>query len=452
MKIRNKIALLFTILVASILILFSFLIFKLAQQDRQNEFKFRLDYRGKTLTNLLINVDEIDEALINLIHDNSFSSLFEEHIELYDLKGKIVYVSKHHSSHTPEEVVDRFLTGEMSYYRQGDREIHGSFFQTKRGKLLIITSAIDKQGLDRIHRLQLMLTAGILGATVFIGLAGWLFAKKILRPISDIIVHVSEITGQDLSMRLQTGKSEDELSKLADTFNQLLERLEISIRNQQSFIANASHELRTPLSIMLARIEMELQNNSNSPDVFRLLHAELNEVIHLANGLLEISQVDSINNTTSFKGLRMDEMIYEAIAACKKKYPGQIIDLVIDEVEEEQELNLLGSDTLLQRCFINLLDNACKYSSHQRVAVSIEHFPFSLQVVISDFGIGIPEAELQAITDPFYRASNAVNFPGNGLGLSLVYRILSLHGASISFQNRKPAGTGTRVVLVFPKN
>lgn len=450
MRIRTKITVQFTVVVASLFILFSFVIYWFASDHRREEFNRRLINIGQMTVRFLFEVKSINAEQLHLLQSNNLNSLNSEEVLIFDQNDKPLYsrLNKNTFAQYKSHLKD-IRESRQVYFSTMDKECVGFLYYTNQGAYIVIAAGYDEFGHKRMNNLKYLLFFGVLFGTLAILIAGWFFARKSLQPISRIIKEAQEISGKNLAERLTTnGNSIDELSLLSQTFNQMLDRIHQTMQIQKSFLSNASHELRTPLSIIRARLELALTNkNVNYVETLESLYQEIKELVDLSNGLLEMTHLDSGVQKEMMNPLRLDEVVYSSVSECKRKYPLQKIELTVRESEDDAELLISGFEQLLIRCFVNIIDNACKYSSGLPVTIEVTHSHNIATVIVRDSGIGIASENMEKIKKPFYRAPNTGDFPGHGIGLSLVDKILDVHNASMTVNSRLNQGTVVKVMF-----
>jgi signal transduction histidine kinase len=245
------------------------------------------------------------------------------------------------------------------------------------------------------------------------------------------------------------GNRRDEIAQLAMTFNQMLFRLEDSFVSQRSFVSHASHELRTPLTNTLGTLETSLRydkNPANWRDSMEVAVEELKKVITLTNGLLGLAKVT--DGTVTLTTVQVDDCLLTAIGQVQTKYPGRHLPLQF-MTDEDESLTVKGSATLLTTAFLNVLDNACKYSS-EAVAVLLKASDGQIAVTVTDTGRGIDETDTTQIFSPLYRGKNVAGVPGYGIGLAVTQKIVDLHLGIL--QITSSINQGTTVSISLPGN
>ena len=279
--------------------------------------------------------------------------------------------------------------------------------------------------------------------------ATWLMAGHVLKPLKELSSAIEEISGNDLSNRVEIQGRQDEIGRLARSFNHMMDKVSASFERQKRFSASAAHELKTPLATILVNLEVLELDGKTSPDrmekVLTIVKANTERMIRLVEDLMRL---------TSDKDHEMEEEVelsevfaitlYELSPLIRKK------DLTVS-IENTPDISLTGSRVMLYRVMSNLRENAAKYNrEHGSISIVTGRDDNGVTVKIEDTGIGIPEEALPHIFEPFYRVdqsrSRAVG--GAGLGLPLVKDIVEKHGGEVTVKSA--AGEGTTFILRFP--
>jgi signal transduction histidine kinase len=231
----------------------------------------------------------------------------------------------------------------------------------------------------------------------------------------------------------------------------MLNRLETAFETQNNFVSNASHELKTPLAIISGEVELLLAQHDTSEQTKSALkvvlsHAE--KLTHILTSLLGLAQSGFDGKRQNWQKIRIDELVLEVAEAVKKIDPEGTIQIDFSDLPpDESELFIDGNLNLLQLAISNILLNACKYSNHQTVKVSVSSKQGRVSVSVVDVGIGIPDEEQQHIFEPFFRASNTGAFQGHGVGLPLTLNIIRLHKGSIGIRSEENVGTEINIMI-----
>ena len=279
--------------------------------------------------------------------------------------------------------------------------------------------------------------------------ATWLMAGHVLKPLKELSYAIEEIGGNDLSNRVEIQGRQDEIGRLARSFNHMMDKVSASFERQKRFSASAAHELKTPLATILVNLEVLELDGKTSPDrmekVLTIVKANTERMIRLVEDLMRL---------TSDKDHEMEEEVElsEVFAITLDELSPLIRkkDLTVS-IENTPDISLTGSRVMLYRVMSNLLENAAKYNrEHGSISIVTGRDDNGVTVKIEDTGIGIPEEALSHIFEPFYRVdqsrSRAVG--GAGLGLPLVKDIVEKHGGEVTVKSA--AGEGTTFILRFP--
>jgi signal transduction histidine kinase len=440
MNIKTRLSFQFTLIVAGILVFFSLLVYYFSYSSQLAKFRENLLDSAKNTAILLINVVEVDSTLLKKIHQSTISWEKEE-IALTDSAFNLIY--SNNIQYLSNKVIRTNSNyGNVSYYSFAEKdgvcykhELNGKSYN-------VFVMAFDNARKENLSELRGILFWSILFSIWLSVLFSYIFSKKAIKPISNIIKNVKAINSSRLSDRLNEGNRKDEIDQLAVTFNEMLTNLEIVFKNQEDFVSNASHELRTPLTVMIVEADYLLSRDRKTEEYINHIAGLVNDLKKLnglLNSLLELAQINRDNNIQLEK-VRIDEIIYSAIHQVKPKYPSRKIIPKIQYPEDDIDLLINGNSGMLTIAFKNLIDNACKFSNDD-IVIEILIFDKSISISISDKGIGIPPEELEAIYRPFKRGSNVKFKGGFGIGLALVANILELHGAVLKVKSAENAGT-----------
>lgn len=445
MKIQTKIAIQFSLIVASLLTVFSFVIYQLFAEFREQEYYDRLKSKAITTAHLLIKVDEIDRDLLKIIDKNTLSALVDEKVLVFDQKNKLFYSSlDDHVIHFSKDLLDRVRAEKYIETQSDDNEVVGLLYELNGEKYVILASAYDKFGRSKMDNLRNILIVGLLfgiGITVLLGI---FFAGNALGPVNQFITQISAISANNLRERLDERNDKDEIGRLASAFNKMLFRLEQSFELQKSFVSHASHELRTPLAALKSEVEISLDEKMSVAQhrgILRNISKDIDRLITLSNSLLQIVKPlkTSLNNAVE---VRLDDLVFQAQAELMIGKPEcHIVVEYAQEPENEQKITVFGEEVLLKTLFMNLLDNACKYSADHYALVMIDFTEIHAIISIQDKGIGIPPDDILSIFDAFYRSKNALAIAGFGVGLSICRKIVELHKGRIHVTSKLQEGS-----------
>lgn len=452
MKIRIRLTLLFIVIAAIIITLGSISIYFSSADYRKDDFYIRLMNKAINTAKLLIEVEEVNATLLRRIERDNPLSLPNEKIIIYNFKNEILFsTDEANELKITDDLLDQVRLEDQVRFMQGEYEVLGFLFSDQYDRFVVITGAIDIYGFKKLHNLRLILIIVFCASVIVVSFAGYIYAGRALKPISKVVSSVKDITITSLNLRVDEGNGTDEIAQLAQTFNQMLARLEQSFKTQKNFIANASHELRTPLTAITGQLEVLLMKERNSQEYKVAVQSILEDIKNLnsiSNRLLLLAQTGNSEREKTFTNLRVDELLWQVREELIKHNPSYLIDISLGADLDDNDLTVLGDEQLLKTALSNIIENACKYSDNLHVQILVKIEQGLLQVSFIDNGIGIPEEDLKIIMEPFQRGKNAYKAKGHGIGLSLVDAIFKMHKATIQISSR--VNEGTQFIVKFP--
>jgi signal transduction histidine kinase len=447
MQIRTRLTVLFTGLVAALLLAFALTIYIGSSQTREEEYFKRLKQQASTKANLLLDA-KVSPHVLQLIYKNAPNSLFQEEVAIYDTSFNLLYHDAVEVDKVKETqgMIDSIINLKQIRFYLKDLQVVGFLYHHNQQDYVITAAAKDEYGLTKLANLRNSLIFYFLVAVIVIFFVGQFLAKQSLKPVSSLIGEVKNITANNLDLRVLEGNRKDEIAQLAITFNEMLNRLENSFDAQKQFVSNISHELRTPLAIIISELELADAKDraiAEYRETIRLALDDSRRLSRLANNLLDLAKAGYDQKEITFKETRLDEVLLDSMQQVLKLNPGYKIDLEFMEAEADDDnfISVNGNAYLLKVAFANLMENACKFSADHSCKVSIAHQHPLAVLRFADQGIGIAEEDLPHIFTPFYRGSNKKYADGNGIGLTLTQKIITLHQGTLSVKTVADAGT-----------
>jgi signal transduction histidine kinase len=451
MQIRARLTLQFLLIGGMILIVSSIGVYYSSQSVVRNNFYNRLRDKARSTANLLFSTNRTDaDRILNI---EKPADLPDEKIVIINLFNDIIYSTDESSDITVKNsVLEQVRAGNKISYKQDHYEVIGTLYFTHYDRFVIIAAAIDKEGSTQLDKLKLILIIVCLFCFLLFFIAGWFYAGRALKPISDVINKVEDISISSLHLRVNEGNGTDEIGLLAKTFNKMLGRLEKSFAIQKDFIANASHELRTPLTSINGQLEVLMLKDRSTEEYKTALSSVLDDIksfIGLSNRLLLMARTSTEGQANLNEQVRIDEILWQIKDEMKRfKKEFQINIVIGNSLTDSDQMIVPGDESMLKAAFSNIIDNACKYSGDHSVDISLSHLEGYMELIFEDTGIGIPEEDLQKVFEPFYRGTNAASIDGSGIGLPLVNQIIKSHNGSIKLTSS--IGIGTKVIVLLP--
>ncbi|MDX2921404.1 MULTISPECIES: cell wall metabolism sensor histidine kinase WalK [Streptomyces] len=307
------------------------------------------------------------------------------------------------------------------------------------------TSAQRQQALDSLLNRALL---ALVGLSVMAFAFGYAMAGRVLSPLGRITRTARRVAGTDLSRRIELDGPDDELKELADTFDDMLDRLERAFTAQQRFVGNASHELRTPLAINRTLLEVHLSDPGAPPELHQLgktLLATNERSEQLVEGLLLLARSD--NQIVERKPVDLAEVAERAIDQTRAEALARKVEIR----GERESATVQGNGVLLERIALNLVQNAVRYNVPEDgwVEVTTEVRDGQALLVVSNTGPVVPAYEIDNLFEPFrrLRTERTGSDKGVGLGLSIARSVARAHGGRIIAEPREGGGLVMRVTL-----
>jgi heavy metal sensor kinase len=292
------------------------------------------------------------------------------------------------------------------------------------------------------------LPLGVLLSMVF----GYLLAKRSLMPVTEMSEAAKRLSSDDLSVRLPLPQAKDELRQLAQTFNEMLDRLEDAFKRLRRFTGDVSHELRTPLAVLRGEAELALRRERTAEDYrssLRTIMSEATNMTGIIEDLLLLARAESRAVAMTWMDLRADDFVADLAHAVHLVYEKRGVTL---RTNVQYHGGFSANPGYLTLALKNILLNAAKHSAPETVVdFTVSSDSKEMIFVVSDKGEGIPEESLPYIFDPFYRADTARNRAagGTGIGLSLAMALVKLHNGQISVSSK--AGNGASFTVRIPQ-
>jgi signal transduction histidine kinase len=267
---------------------------------------------------------------------------------------------------------------------------------------------------------------GLAGVTLLAAGAGWIVARRILRPVHRLTAAARAASEQNLSQRLALEGPRDELRELADTFDDMLGRLDRAFTSQRQFIANASHELRTPLTLMRTAIDVVLAKPEPTRDELVSMAADVRQAVDHAERLIEALLVLARNEQAR---VLTDPLDLAAVA--EDALEGRTAD-GISTITTLDEAPVTGDAVLLERLVDNLLDNAERYNiPGGTIEISTTAYDATAVLRVVNTGAVVPADVVDRLFLPFTRLDDRTRHDGFGLGLALVSSIAAIHRGTV---------------------
>ena len=285
---------------------------------------------------------------------------------------------------------------------------------------------------------------------IFVVIFGYRIIKNAFKPVKKISETALLIKkSKNFSRRIELDNSEDEIHKMASTFNEMLDTVEETFIHEKQFSSDVSHELRTPITVILAQSDYALdyvETLDEAKESFEVINRQAKKMTSLINQIMELSKLERQNEVEKER-INFSNIILQLLEDYKPLLENSNIELIINI---EKDLRIYGNKLMVERLFINLFINAIKFTK-TTINVSLNRINKEIILQIKDDGVGIAKEEQKYIWDRFFQINNSRNKDknrGSGLGLSMVNKIAQLHSATIEVESE--VGKGACFIVRFP--
>jgi heavy metal sensor kinase len=381
-----------------------------------NEYKLLFSY--------VITAEQVSE-----IRSSSYSS-----IEVLSEEGLFTFNEK------------EFISSEM----EGDQQIW-LYYRPVAGEsasydLLAVTQS-KNIAFSMLNSYKQVLYIAIPITLLLAGLLGYFLIRRFLHPLGLITKASGEINEKDLERRIEFN-SNDELGELSNALNKTFDSLHKSFEREHGFASDTSHELRTPLAIMQGEASLALNQSRNKDEYRRHLESISNQIMHMSSivsKLLFLSRSQKNMENLNIEEVSLNDILDDVIALTR--LPGEEKQLIFQK-DIAKDIVVEGDVTRLREVFLNLVDNAIRYTPPRgSITISAVKQNSSAAVTIKDTGTGISPEHLPHIFDRFYRVGNSEDYRGSGLGLAICKCIAEMHQGRIEVESRVGEGSSFTVVL-----
>lgn len=453
MQIRSKLTLQFILIFAVILQISLFFIYFKFKKHLEDEFYDGLKSKAFMTAEMLVNLKDVEPNQEPLTKDSSGIQLqSKENFLIFNNANQIIFeFNQLNEVEISNQTLELIKKGGEYRFEHGKFKAIGIFYKNKYQKdYTIISEAIfnstDLENLRNIIIIDFFLIIIILSAS------GWFFAGQALKPVTNIMNQIDKILPSDLSERLNTSGNKDELSRLTNTFNNLLDRIEYTFNLQKSFLSNISHELKNPLTVITSQLEVLLAKERSNEDYKKTLSSVLQDVKDLSvvtDQLMQLARIKNNFNQIKFEKIRIDELIWDSRDTLLKNNPQYKVNVDYEKIPlDSEKLYIFANEHLLKTALMNIFENGCKFSNDFQLLVKLSSENDKLlKIEIIDNGPGIADDEKNIIMTPFYRSPKNNKVKGSGVGLALVDSVLKLHDATLVISDNKPVGSVFTILL-----
>ena len=389
------------------------------------------------------NINLGDKELLSDIasNDNIYINIIDINRKKINSSGNFQY--KIEVKEPFDKIVKTEIDGKNITY------INGKVLTLQNGTVYFQVIKNSERDYDFIKVLfVLMLIADLIGV-LFSIIIGFIVSKKMLTPIDNIIKTAQSISINNLEQRIEITGPDDELKRLASTFNDMIDRLQGAFYRQTQFVSDASHELRTPIAVIQGYANLLDRWGKDDRDALEksinAIKIETTNMAALVEKLLFIAKGDSGTQKIEKKNLWVNELVDEVVNESKLIAPSYIISSNTNDV-----VNVFADYKMLKQMLRIFVDNSIKFTTEGgKIDISSIQIADKIEITVSDTGIGIPSDETQNIFERFYcvSKSRSKEYSGSGLGLSIAKWIVDMHLGSINVESVE--GKGTKIIVTL---
>lgn len=418
-----------------------------------------LSFRSSTQRNIINNLQktclisgvyylEKDEQTIK--EHNEVKVQFEELIDrsmvaVIDMEDRIQFGQLRKDENLTKGKIQRIRSVKKHSFQSKNHFYYGMFYKDNQGDFVVIVKESKEEYHQLVDRLLIVLVLTLLFAWISIAVLSIVLSKIAYRPLQRVMAEINRRTLENLAEPIPYPKGEDEVQKLVETYNHLLQRVNHVFEAQKNFIDYVSHEFKTPLTAISVALEVYSQKERRPEEYQKVSREALQNVYELEKILSNMKLLSGMKeNYISHEWIRVDELVWDLTERCKKLYQANFtIDI---QVADYKKLEYKAHETQLNMAVFNILENAVKYSDNQTVDITLREEGENIILLIQDYGQGIQSADFPHIKKPFYRSEKVKNIAGSGVGLSLAQIILREHNIGFDIVSQEK---GTLVSLVF---
>lgn len=453
-SVRLRLTLWYVLLLAIILMGFSAGVYVLLRQNLYDNLDGLIQNRANTFL-AIVHYEGDRPTLAGRVSSDDLNA-DESFVRVFDASGDVTFDNINTAAAIDSRAVGRALRGETSTrtVTVDDETMRVWTLPIQRGEgiggVLEVGQAQDDVS-DTLQALLLILAIAYPATLAAASLGGIFLAGRALSPIDSLTRLARRISAEDLGERLDLQLPEDEVGRLARTFDEMIARLDEAFRRQRQFTADASHELRTPLTVIKGHAEVALSKPRDAAayrEVLEMVNEEVDRLIRMVGSLLTLARADAGQIPIASDVVSLGDLVTAAVEQVCPMAARRSLDLKVDP---GPVVTLQADEDLLLQLLLNLLDNGLKYTpSGGAVTAGWDTDDVTAELWVRDTGVGIDKEHMEHIFDRFYRVDRTRSQAegGAGLGLSICQWIVDAHGGSIAVESKSEEGT--QITVVFP--
>jgi signal transduction histidine kinase len=437
MSIRKKILLYFSATVICLLGATLFFIYTLFYEYREEEFQQRQKQKITSTLKFLTETKQADESIIQAMDRISIYEFYDEKLLIYNANKEQIYSSIDDTLIPDADNILSVLSPDRPWLETKEDlyDIIGVYVEHDNNIYYGVSKAFDASGYSKLNFLKYVLWFTFLGISLIVILLSYYLSKKITKPIANITQKINNYDFNSNYVPIELKRSKNEITVLAEQFNELMKRMKEATSFQKHAIHHISHELKTPIAILVSNFE-RMEDQTDLEEIKTQIRNQkedtksLSEIINL---LLEISKTDA-GNSIPKTTIRIDELIFDNLDELSLLHPDFEFSLEYSGLtDEESKLTVSGSARLLKAALMNIMLNSIYYSTNNEAKVNIISKEEELQIDFINEGPIITKQEEKYLFQHFFRGKNSQGKSGFGLGLVFINKIILQHGGSVSY-------------------
>lgn len=371
-------------------------------------------------------------------------------VGIYDEKNKVAYGENLSLKSITPKILQQARKNKKVMFESNDHFYFGIFYKDNQGDFVVFVQANDAEFKTQNHELMIIMIVVLLVGLFVIYFLSLFLSKIAYKPIDNIINQVNEVEASSLDQTIENLNTNDEVQRLIESYNNLLQRLSGTFKTQKNFINYISHEFKTPLAAISGNLEVFAQKERTPKEYQETTTKVLKNVYEIEEILNTLMILSGLKTEMVQKNsFRVDELIWDISDKMSNVNELAAARLRINlDIHQENNLTVNGNESEISIAVYNIIENAIKYSQ-KPVTISLSMVQNQVQIKITDFGLGINENDLHHIQETFYRGSNVDKVQGSGIGLSLASILFAKN--NISFEIASVENQGTEVTITFIK-
>jgi len=456
-SVRLRLTLWYVVLLAVILAAFCAGVYMLMREQLYHNLDDSIESRSNILLGVILFDDQRPTLTGTVFSQDPDAN--ESFVRVFDESGRVTFENRAFEGEAPVDslALEHALAGKSNTRTVDvdDTPLRLRTFPVEReGEIrgVLEVGQPEDDVRETLRALLLILAVAYPVTLAGASLGGLFLASKALSPIDSLTQLARRLSAEDLSQRLNMKLPDDEVGRLARTFDEMLERLDEAFRRQRRFTADASHELRTPLTAIKGQVDVALERDRDAEtyrEVLRSVNADADRMIRLVGSLLTLARADAGQVTIHREDVDIGRVVTDALDHIQPEADRLGVSLA---VRPGNGVRIMADPDLILQLTLNLLDNGVKYTGGRggSLEVSWQNSGRFAELVVSDTGPGISAEHLPRIFDRFYRIDTARSRAdgGAGLGLSISRWIAEVHGGSIHAESTP--GEGTKFIVRLP--